>query len=293
MAGKLAPSGSILDDGSPASSMLDADNDDVFDIDDDESTDKSGEEKSEVKDEKPEGKSEGKPEGKADESSSKSKYAGKTPEELIAILEENDKYKGKTGEEVGSLRKRVSDLEAQLTEKSKGEEPTFENRRSELRRQFEAGELSIDKYTDAVTDLATEEAAQKALTAVDARDAKLEAQRLQKKFLDDHPDFKEIAESGATQALIDANPILNHVSAYYAIKLRESAKTVEKLNQEIAGLKKQQDDSLEAQRNKNASKTLDAPGSGPKPAPTGRSKKGTVDVAKDLMGTLARIRSQS
>lgn len=74
-----------------------------------------------------------------------------------------------------------------------------------------------------------------------------EAQQIrgaQDAFLQENPDFMEFAQSPEAQAIKQANPIMDNVSAYYAFKAKQSEAAVGQLQQQFAELKQQMETSI-------------------------------------------------
>lgn len=63
-------------------------------------------------------------------------------------------------------------------------------------------------------------------------------------FLAENPDFMEFAKSPEAQAIRQANPILDNVSAYYAFKAKSAEAAIGNLQQQFNELKTQMENSI-------------------------------------------------
>lgn len=219
-----------------------------------------------------------------DKKDAKSKYADKTPEELIAILEENDRFKGQQSTEIGEMRKQLAELTSKLDKsgkdgdkdgKDKGapEHPDYASQVADLKKALDNGEISLQQYTDGVAEIAVSRAQQAVMTTLQEKEATAQREKSESQFIEQYPDFVDVYKTGATAEVIKAMPILDHVSAYFMIKGREAQQKIDALTAEVDGLKKMQADAL-ANGAKAADKVIKQPGNAGSATDTTVRKKG-------------------
>lgn len=95
---------------------------------------------------------------------------------------------------------------------------------AEIARQLEEGEISVSEAL-----AKQKQALETGMTAkfqqmLDAKSREVDARQLEQSFLKENPDFVELRDSGELQSLIEANPLHDNISAYYAYKAEKAAR---------------------------------------------------------------------
>lgn len=146
----------------------------------------------------------------------------KTPDITAKLQEQLDnaqKLIGRQGQELGTLRKSYEALSAQMVkETDKGQEPDIEAQLREIQAKVDSGDMDFGEALVATTKLGAQLGATQANDTWQNSLKQNQQREMQSKFLADHPDFTELADSGALDEIIAKNPLHDHVSAYFALK---------------------------------------------------------------------------
>ena len=181
-------------------------------------------------------------------------YAGKykSPEDLEKAYGEIGKKYGQQSQQVGELSKqnqelaqRLEAIEKQNAELSNPPKTDYEAELRALNKQYDEGEIEIGELllrTNAITRQQTlAEADQKYGNILDQASnqfqqtlSERDAQAQANKFHEQNPEFNQWAESGELDAMKESNPMLDDLSAFYALK---AAKAFEAGKEETLRLK--------------------------------------------------------
>ena len=169
-------------------------------------------------------------------------------QQQIANLE---KLVGRQGEELGTYRKQVQ-AQPQEPEEDK---PSFDDLEAEIMDKLDEGELDVNEAMRQIAKLASERGAETAISRMTQQQQEERLSAAVQQFMKEHSDFEQLKESGALQREIEANPIHDEFSAYYALKAKQAEEAGKQKGMEIAS------------ESNNAQKVIGKSGDTP-PAPT-------------------------
>ena len=133
---------------------------------------------------------------------------------------------------IEEIRQQLAALNSQLGQngESGGQDPSMaiEEQLLALQRQAEEGEITYSEMIRQTAPLIEERASMRIKQDLQQEEEAKQIRGAQDAFLAENPDFIEFTKSPEAQAIRQANPIMDNVSAYYAYKA-ESAK-MEKAN---------------------------------------------------------------
>ena len=129
-----------------------------------------------------------------------------------------------------SLQQPIRNLDNAFTRFFKGQDPSMaiEEQLLALQRQAEEGEITYSEMIRQTAPLIEERASMRIKQDLQQEEEAKQIRGAQDAFLAENPDFLEFTKSPEAQAIRQANPIMDNVSAYYAYKA-ESEK-MEKAN---------------------------------------------------------------
>lgn len=162
----------------------------------------------------------------------------KSPDELATSYQELEKRIGEQGNELGSIKQMNSLLLNKLEQRdardktpaTEAEKDDFDYnaRMSELVNGVEAGDIPYDQALAKAADLAAETATRNALSKYQEMTAKQQREAAQQRFLDEHPDFIELMNSGKLDPVKKSLPgIHDDFSAYFAYQAQQATAAAE------------------------------------------------------------------
>ena len=114
----------------------------------------------------------------------------------------------------------------------------------DLQKQAEDGEITYSEMIRQTAPLIEQRATMKVKQDLQQEEEAKQIRGAQDAFLAENPDFMEFAKSPEAQAIRQANPILDNVSAYYAFKAKTSEAAIGNLQQQLNELKTQMENSI-------------------------------------------------
>jgi hypothetical protein len=125
---------------------------------------------------------------------------------------------GRQGGELGELRQNFAALSSQLPQKKDEPEEDYDARISELIGQFDSGEVEGGEAMATIARFAMEKGVKTATSAIRSELEQANAQKTEQAFHEANPDFKELAQNGTLNAIMQQNPMHDQFSAYFAHK---------------------------------------------------------------------------
>ncbi len=213
----------------------------------------------------------------------------KSADDLAAAYQELEKKMGEQGSELGSLKQMNSMLMNQFdkrqaqdqTPATEAEKDDFDYnaRMGELVKGVEAGDIPFEQALFQASNLAAETATRNALSKYQELTAKQQRDAAQQQFLDDHPDFIELMNSGKLDPVKKSLPgIHDDFSAYFAYQAQQAT----------AAAEAQKEMDRIAQGAERTDKVLQKPGA--KAKDIGKPK-GKLSPAELKAHTLARLKA--
>ena len=180
------------------------------------------------------------PEQKPEPEPEPEKILGKfnAPEEVYSAYSELEKKLGEQGGEVGSLKKMNQMLMEQLQQKE-GQAKTpptddevddfdYDLQMQELTKAVEEGDLDISEALLQSSKLAAEQATRQSLSKYEEMSQQRAIEQTQQQFLQTHPDFMELKQTGQLESVKQTLPGLHDdFSAYYALKAEQAQAAAE------------------------------------------------------------------
>ena len=120
----------------------------------------------------------------------------------------------------------------------------IEQQLMDLQKQAEDGEITYSEMIRQTAPLIEQRATMKIKQDLQQEEEAKQIRGAQDAFLAENPDFMEFARSPEAQAIRQANPILDNVSAYYAYKAKTSEAAIGNLQQQLNELKAQMESSI-------------------------------------------------
>lgn len=120
----------------------------------------------------------------------------------------------------------------------------LEQQLADLQAQAEAGEITYSEMIRQTAPLIEQRATMKVKQDLQQEEEAKQIRGAQDAFLAENPDFMEFAKSPEAQAIRQANPILDNVSAYYAFKAKSAEAAIGNLQQQFNELKTQMENSI-------------------------------------------------
>ncbi|MCE5199070.1 hypothetical protein LLG39_08845 [bacterium] len=155
----------------------------------------------------------------------------------------------------------------------------------DLQAKAESGEITYSEMIRATAPLIEQRATMKVKQDLQQEEEAKQIRGAQDAFLAENPDFKEFVASPEAQAIRQANPVLDNVSAYYAFKAKSAEAAIGNLQQQFNELKAQMESSIKGAAKEQAS--VVGTGSGEN-SPVPQLGKG--DGLKPFEGGLAALR---
>jgi len=211
----------------------------------------------------------------------------KSPDELATAYQELERKLGEQGSELGSMKQMNSMMLEQLqSRQAKEETPATESEKdsfdydsgmAEIARGVQEGDLSIEDALAQTANLTAEKATRNALSQYEQMTAKQQQQAAQQRFLEEHPDFIELQQTGKLDSVKKTLPGMHDdFSAYFAFQA-EKALADAQAKQELEKI---------AQGDERTEKVLNKPGA--KAKDIGKPK-GKLSQAELKKHTLARL----
>lgn len=161
----------------------------------------------------------------------------------------------------------------------------IEQQLMDLQKQAEDGEITYSEMIRQTAPLIEQRATMKIKQDLQQEEEAKQIRGAQDAFLAENPDFMEFAKSPEAQAIRQANPILDNVSAYYAYKAKTSEAAIGDLQRQFNELKAQMESSIKGAAQEQA--PVVGTGAGDD---TSIPKVGKGDGLKPFEGGLAALR---
>jgi hypothetical protein len=210
-----------------------------------------------------------------------------SPDELATAYTELEKKLGEQGTELGSMKQMNSMmLEQMQNRQAQDQTPATETEKDSfdydagmqaITEKVQNGDLSIEEALAETANLTAEKATRNALSQYEQMNARQQQEAAQQKFLEDHPDFTQLQQTGELEKIKKTLPGMHDdFSAYFAFQ-------ADKALQEAQD--KQALDTI-AQGDERTDKVLQKPGA--KAKDIGKPK-GKLSEAELKAHTLARL----
>ena len=108
-----------------------------------------------------------------------------------------------------------------------------------LQQQATAGEITYEEMIVQTAPIIEQRATLNIQRQMEQQAQQRQVQDAQGQFLQQYPDFQQFAQSPEANALIQQNPVFDHVSAYFATREQKQAAENQQLQAQIAELQKQ------------------------------------------------------
>jgi hypothetical protein len=211
----------------------------------------------------------------------------KNPDELATAYTELEKKLGEQGSELGNLKQMNSMMLKQMeTRQAQDQTPATEAEKdsfdydsgmAEIAKGVQEGDLSIEEALAQTANLTAEKATRNALSQYEQMTAKQQQEAAQQKFLEEHPDFVELQQTGKLDQVKKTLPGMHDdFSAYFAFQA----------DQALADAQAKQELEKIAQGDERTDKVLSKPGA--KAKDIGKPK-GKLSQAELKKHTLARL----
>jgi len=166
------------------------------------------------------------------------KFKDKSPEQVVEMYQNLEKKMGEQSKELGQMRKMMQQMESsQQTQVDQGQQTQqqaddFMTQMQSIQDQVENGEIDVAQGIAQASQLTMQQAASQFDQRLQEYDQSRTAQEMQSKFSTDHPDFAELKDNGTLEQYMQANPMHDEFSAYFAHKADENAKAIEQAKEE-------------------------------------------------------------
>lgn len=161
----------------------------------------------------------------------------------------------------------------------------LEQQLADLQQKAEDGEITYSEMIRQTAPLIEQRATMKVKQDLQQEEEAKQIRGAQDAFLAENPDFMDFVKSPEAQAIRQANPILDNVSAYYAFKAKTSEAAIGSLQQQFNELKQQMESSIKGAAQEQAP----AAGTG-QGDDTSIPKVGKGDGLKPFEGGMAALR---
>ena len=150
----------------------------------------------------------------------------KDTNELQRAYQELETAHGHKAKEVGDLRKQneIYGKALDLVQKPASPEAKaapsrdFDAELSAIEKKAEAGEISFGESLRLASQITREQTLSQARSEYQQYDADRQKSTAEQQFLDQNPDFHEVLQSGALDAILKSNPLYNNLNAYQEYK---------------------------------------------------------------------------
>lgn len=167
----------------------------------------------------------------------------KSQEELTTAYKELEKKIGEQGNELGNQKQMNAMLLEQMQQRqaidqtpaTEDEEDAFdyESSMSELAKGVEEGDIPIEKALVEASNLAAENATRNALSKYEQMTEQQQQKAAQQKFLNDHPDFLQLQQTGQLEVVKQTLPGMHDdFSAYFAFQADQALTKARAKNEE-------------------------------------------------------------
>ena len=122
-----------------------------------------------------------------------------------------------------------------------------------LQQQATAGEITYEEMIVQTAPIIEQRATLNIQRQMEQQEQQRQVQDAQGQFLQQYPDFQQFAQSPEANALVQQNPVFDHVSAYFATREQKQAAENQQLQSQIAELQKQIQTSIKSAANTQGS----------------------------------------
>lgn len=156
------------------------------------------------------------------------KYAGKTMEEVVAMHQNAEKKIGEQGALIGQLK------QTKATPPAAAEPPPdFAKAKAEIHKALEDGDISASEAVTKLDEINQQTVGHVVQSTLAKRDQENAFRSDAAKFQGAYPDFTELRDTGALDAIKAEMPNLHDdMSAYYELKLRQTAQAAQAAHNE-------------------------------------------------------------
>lgn len=175
------------------------------------------------------------------------------PEKAPAAAEEKTPASGQN-DVLASMAQQISLLSQQLAQGTQGENPgegtdpveLIDQQIADLQAKAAKGELTYEESMAQVVSLMDQKMQVGLQRGLEQHENQKQFAGYKDRFLEENADFEQFAQSPEAQAIIQQNPVLDHVSAYFLNKADAAAQRAAQLETENAELRKQVGDSIKS-----------------------------------------------
>ena len=178
------------------------------------------------------------------------------PEEKVQQPEE----KGGNNDLLSSMAAQLQQLTQQLNQapvgaEEQGPDPLvqLDEQLAALQQQATNGEITYEEMIVQTAPIIEQRATLNIQRQMEQQAQQRQVQDAQGQFLQQYPDFQQFAQSPEANALVQQNPVFDHVSAYFATREQKQAAENQQLQAQIAELQKQIQTSIKGAANTQGS----------------------------------------
>lgn len=178
------------------------------------------------------------------------------PEEKVQQTEE----KGGSDDLLSSMAAQLQQLTQQLNQapvgaEEQGPDPLvqLDEQLAALQQQATNGEITYEEMIVQTAPIIEQRATLNIQRQMEQQAQQRQVQDAQGQFLQQYPDFQQFAQSPEANALVQQNPVFDHVSAYFATREQKQAAENQQLRAQIAELQKQIQTSIKGAANTQGS----------------------------------------
>jgi hypothetical protein len=151
------------------------------------------------------------------------------------------------------------------------EQPSYENKLGDLAKKLDDGDISMSEYMSEYTNIIEARTEAKVQAVASEQEKTIKMSSLENDFLGKNPDYMEVVNSGKLEAIKQANPLHDNISAFYAYKAQEAeGSTEQKVNEAVEKAKKETEETMV--KNFKAKGRASVLGEGPTHAPPEQGK---------------------
>jgi predicted RNA-binding protein YlqC (UPF0109 family) len=148
---------------------------------------------------------------------------------LESRLKEKESMIGKQGNAIGSLKKELEALRADIQVKSAvAQGPSDDEQLQEIYRKMDTGEIEIAAGMSQALAINSNLTAQKVISQLSRQQQQGKIAEVQGRFLKDNPDYQEILDSGQLAPYMEADPLSDEYTAFHKFKADEKVAALQK-----------------------------------------------------------------
>ena len=153
------------------------------------------------------------------------------------------------------LTQQLNSAPAGAEQQQPGQDPLIQldEQLAALQQQATAGEITYEEMIVQTAPIIEQRATLNIQRQMEQQEQQRQVQDAQGQFLQQYPDFQQFAQSPEANALVQQNPVFDHVSAYFATREQKQAAENQQLQAQIAELQKQIQTSIKGAANQQGS----------------------------------------